>query len=97
MKKRTQNPNKSLHSKLWLKRFKVKDAKPKRVCFCTYETVLHHNIGEFRGSLLGKLGLLNYATVEKQWHWDSTPAKIVPTKKRRTDEAFSEDYVPGGF
>ncbi|KAF2358193.1 Glycosyl transferase family 8 [Trinorchestia longiramus] len=57
LKKRTQNPNESLYSKLWLRCSKVKNARLSRVTFAATDTLLDHNFGNEDGSLLVRLDL----------------------------------------
>jgi hypothetical protein len=87
MKKRTQNPNESLHSKLWKRCSKVKNSQLPRVQFAAADTVMIHNFGTARGSLLGRLGMSTQAWKEKSAAKDmSSPSGTPrPPKRRRTD------------
>jgi hypothetical protein len=104
LKKRTQNPNESLHSKLWLKCAKVKNSQLQRVQFAAADTVMIHNFGDARGSLLGRMGMSTEATKARCVAKDSaTPPRTPrPPKRRRVDGGDqaaagpSADYVPGG-
>lgn len=97
--KRTQNANESLHSKLWLKCLKVKDAKLDRVQFNAQVTAVQHNFGEERGCLLARLGLLTDASVENLRKRDSsrTPSKKPSKRRRKSEPGASSDYAPGDF
>lgn len=53
----TQNPNESLHSKLWIKCSKSKFDGLYRVCFVSQVTALDHNFGYKNASLLQHLRL----------------------------------------
>ncbi|XP_050709396.1 uncharacterized protein LOC126994185 [Eriocheir sinensis] len=54
---RTQNPNESLHSKVWRKASKDKNAGLHRIRFVTQVTIWEHNFGYQSYNLLQKLGL----------------------------------------
>ena len=95
----TQNANESLHSKLWLKCLKVKDAKLDRLHFNALNTVLCHNFGDEYGSLLAKLGHQTEEAKTNSTKRDSswTPVKT-PRKQRCTEEpGLSSDYAAGAF
>ena len=51
-KKVTQNLNESVHAKLWRRIFKFKHHSKKRYRFACLMTVLVHNFGHEKGSLL---------------------------------------------
>lgn len=62
---RNQNPNESLHSKLWAKCLKTKFVGYDKVLLATNVTTLQHNLGFEEGSLLKSIGLYGTAdTVE---------------------------------
>jgi hypothetical protein len=94
----------SLHSKLWLKCAKVKNSQLQRVQFAAADTVMIHNFGDARGSLLGRMGMSTEATKARCVAKDSaTPPRTPrPPKRRRVDGGDqaaagpSADYVPGG-
>ena len=44
----------------------VIDAKPPTIRFCVFGTVLIHNFGEAKDSLLGRLGLFSCVTLERK-------------------------------
>ena len=98
LRKMTQNANESLHSKLWMKALKVKDAKLDRVRFITFDTVHIHNFGNVHGCLLTRLGLSSEKTIDKRRRSDvSRPASVTPKRRRRDEAGPSHDYQPGGF
>ena len=101
LKRTTQNANESLHSKLWLKCLKIKHAGLRRVRFAASVTVLEHNFGSARGSLLAALGLLHEASVAGMKRKDKTPVKPSARKKRRRDDddeaGPSSTYTAGAF
>ena len=51
-KEKTQNVNDSLHSKLWRRCLKIKDANLAHVQFCALDTIIQHRLGSEKGSLL---------------------------------------------
>lgn len=66
----TQNPNESLHSKIWIK---CKVARRFRVLFVTRVTVLDHNFGRKRNllsHLLGTSATISQALEEQDWETD---------------------------
>ena len=83
IKGRTQNANKSLHSKLWLKCSKNQFAGFKKVTFFTQVTVLDHNFGYKKASLMARLGLSSkqgMAALQAQ----EVPEKPPKSKKMKT-------------
>jgi hypothetical protein len=103
LSKRTQNPNESLHSKLWLRCFKVKNAQLHRVMFAASDTMMLHNFGDVRGSLLGRMGLASEGARSLLQKRDlALPTPPRQPKRRRVPgvdpatDASDEEYVPGG-
>ena len=101
LKKKTQNSNESLHSKLWRKCLKVKHAGLRRVRHAALATTLEHNFGTRQGSLLTALGLLDEKSLHAMEKKDNTPSQPPRAKRRRIDpdeEAGpSTGYDPGYF
>ena len=102
VKKRTQNPNESLHSKLWRRCLKIKDAKLFRVRFCTLDTIIQHNLGPEKGCLLSNLHLLSAKSVSNLRKRSLTPKTLVCKKKKVTSDAPMVDepstsYQAGAF
>lgn len=100
LQKRTQNPNESLHSKLWLKCPNMKNSQLSRVRFAATDTVLRHNFGDARGTLLVRLGLATEAIQENLAAKDAaTPSSTHQPKRRRVDSDAGPSglYVPGAF
>ena len=75
LKKKTQNSNESLHSKLWRKCLKVKHAGLQRVQYAALATTLEHNFGSRQGKLMSALGLLNEEALHAKEKKDTTPLK----------------------
>ena len=84
LKKKTQNSNESLHSKLWRKCLKVKHAGLQRVRYAAHVTTLEHNFGTRQGSRLSLLGLLNDKALQTKEKKDTTPFKPPPPSKAPT-------------
>lgn len=103
LKGRTQNPNESLHAKVWRKTSKGKYCGLSWVTFATQVTVLEHNFGHTDSNFLLALGLQNsphmLASLQKKDLGTKkrmeTP-KGKKTKKRKIGED-EEEYQPGGF
>lgn len=101
LKKKTQNSNESLHSKLWRKCLKVKHAGLHRVKYAAHATTLDHNFGSRQGSLITALGLLNEDALHAKEKKDRTPLRPPRQKRRRVDATDepgpSTGYAPGQF
>ena len=97
LKKRTQNANESLHSKLWMRCLKVKDAKLSRVWFNACDTVLIHNCGRGRGSFILKLGLSTERIHGRKEKRDSSTPVRKAAKRRKTGDVPGKSYAPGGY
>ena len=101
LKKKTQNSNESLHSKLWRKCLKVKHAGLRRVRHVALATTLEHKFATRQGSLLNALGLLHEKSLHATEKQDSTPLQPPRAKRRRIDpdeEAGpSTGYAPESF
>lgn len=100
LKGRTQNPNESLHSKLWAKCSKSKFSGYDKDLFAAQLTVLQHNFGFEEGSPLPILGIPSSTETKKvEEHLEkrrsTTPKQL--KKKRRTAKKGEEDYCSGGF
>jgi hypothetical protein len=95
LKKRTQNPNESLHSKLWVRCAKVKNSQLQRVQFAAMDTVMIHNFGRARGSLLGRLGLWREATKQRRSRSDANPSLATPTPRKRRRVEPSDEAAAG--
>ena len=89
MKKRTQNPNESFHSKLWRRCLKIKDARLARVKYCSQDTILIHNFGQTCGSFLNHLRPTSEVSQQALKHKKVTPMK---TRKRPRLQEM-EDYL----
>ena len=100
LRKKIQNINEGLHSKLWKKCSKTKFAGPKRVHFASQITVLEHNVGYEHANLLeamcfGSSELQKvHRSQEKERLKDTFHQK--KNKKRKCSD-MSSDYVTGGF
>ncbi|KAF2361549.1 G protein-coupled receptor rhodopsin-like [Trinorchestia longiramus] len=94
LKKRTQNPYESLHSKLWCS--KVKNAHLSRVTFAPTDTVLDHNFGYEDGSFLLLLGV---GLQEPKRNPDSEGIPTRRTPKRRWEQPVEDAaaHAPGTF
>ncbi|KAF2362289.1 Diacylglycerol kinase catalytic domain [Trinorchestia longiramus] len=93
-KKRTPNPNESLHSKLWLRCFKVKNAHLSRVTFAATDTVLIHNFGYEDSSLLVRLGL-GLQEPKRNPDLKGTPTRRTPKRFRVQPVEDAAAYAPG--
>ncbi|KAF2367406.1 Basic leucine zipper domain Maf-type [Trinorchestia longiramus] len=80
-KKRTQNPNKNLHSKLCLRCSKVKKAHLSRVTFAATDTALVYNFGYEDSSLLVRLGL-GLQEPKRNPDSEGTPTRRTPKRCR---------------
>ena len=97
---RMQNPYESLHSKVWAKTSKSKFAGKKRVRFLSQVTVLEHNFGIKKASLLVKLGLSTTLMNRSLESFQSASTTPSPRRKRRRSARHEEDttaYAPGAF
>lgn len=108
MKGRTQNPNESVHSKVWQKASKDKFCGLHRLKFVTRITVLEHNFGHTEGNLLHSLGFETSPYLlasllrrdAKMIRKLETPKPRKSRKRKlRTEEEEDEtaDYISGGY
>jgi hypothetical protein len=105
LKKRTQNPNETVYTKLWLRCLKVKNSPLDRVKFTAADTVLTHNFGPARGGLLIRMGLSNEATEEALQRTDTFAPSTTSTPKRPRldppgpvdDPGEGTSYASGSF
>lgn len=98
LKGRTQNPNESLHSKVWRKCTKCRWAGPMRVKFVAQATILDHNFGYEKTSLLTHMGFgasaPTLASLQIQEKQRRTPTS---SKKKKKTTKKTADYSPGAF
>lgn len=95
---KTQNPNESLHSKLWTKSSKTKFAGYDKVLFAAQVTVLQHNYGYEEGSALSLLGIPSSThSQETEKLFEARRCRRTPPKRRKRDTKKGSAYFPGGF
>lgn len=95
---RTQNPNESLHSKLWAKCSKTKFVGFDKVLFAAHVTTLQHNLGYEEGSLsklIGLHGTSDTHEIEKKIEIKRSTPPAAKRKRRDTDK--DHDYGSGQF
>lgn len=99
LKQHTQNPNESLHSKLWMKCQKVKFSQLPRVAFAASATVLEHNFGSAEGSVVVRMGMVSQETLAGLKKKDTAPPTTPKAKRGRTadDAGPSVAYALGSF
>ena len=86
LKKRTQNLNESLHSKLWSVCLKHKHCGTEHVVFASSAIVQKHIFGSHDSSLLVRMGLLSEEVLQhlkKAGKFSSVDAPAKPSKKRK--------------
>lgn len=96
---RTQNPNESLHSKLWQKCQKIKFAGYYRVNYACQVTTLEHNFGYLHGDST-RLWFGSHDTMDKMLDIRDKERRRSQSKtprKRRKTEPVSKEYQPGAF
>lgn len=95
---KTQNPNESMHSKLWAKCSKTKFAGYDMVLFAAQLTVLQHNFGYEDGSVLSLLHIpSNKHSLEIEKKFESRRSRPTPPKRRKKNPKKDADYFAGGF
>lgn len=93
----TQNLNESLHSKVWIKRQKVKFYGLSRVTLLVQHTALDHNFGYTEGSIIMYL-LGTEAKLQEYLQWlDKERVRLASPKKpkKKPKEEIDESYQPG--
>ena len=97
LKGKTQNPNESLHSKLWAKCPKAKFAGRFRVAFVCRVTVLEHNFGRKANLMTHMFGTNEAITTSLEIQEAETERVTTrkPNKKRKL--TYSAEYQPGAF
>ena len=95
----TQNPNESIHARLWLKCPKVKFFGLYRVIFCAQSCVLEHNLGYERSNLLTELFGTSASIKKVLKTQDALKIKKQSprVKKKASKTEISEEYKPGQF
>ena len=96
----TQNANESLHSKIWGKASKIKFIERRRLQFITQATVIYHNIGYKKGSLLKYLRIGTQRldeSLEIQDRERERQSKRKSKRMKRSRESSTGDYEAGGF
>ena len=100
LKKQTQNPNESLHSKLWSVCLKHKHYGTECVVIAASAIVQKHNFGSHDCSLLMRMGLLSEEVLQclkKADELSSVDAPAKPMKKRKRDEDKASTSYQGGW
>jgi hypothetical protein len=97
LRKRTQNANESLHSKIWLRCSKGKFASAARVLFIARGTVLDHNLGYLHGSLLRALGHESEDLKTVLTQEDKEVCAPLRKPKRRRLDTPSTSYAAGNL
>ena len=93
----TQNPNESLHSKLWSKASKTKHAGRFRITFLSRVTVLQHNFGNHVSLITHLFGTNQVIKKAQQIQEHETVRVAVKTSKRKRKLDYSDEYQPGNF
>ena len=93
----TQNPNESIHSKLWIKCPKHKFFGFARVLFATRLTTLEHNFGHLQSNLMVRL----FGTSSKIEHnlsiLDEETKRSKDKEKKKKVVKNEEHYSAGAF
>lgn len=100
LKGRSQNPNESLHSKVWQKCLKIKHAGYFRVKFASQVTILDHNFGYEKYHLLTSMFGSNPAMekiLKRKEERRLTPRKRKRRQKKKTPGSPSKQYQAGAF
>ena len=104
LKGRTQNPNESIHSKLWNKLRKTKSYGLKTVQHAVAQTANEHNVGYANSNVLKTIGF-SHSTVQRE-SLDMSKDKIRQAHSLKKDKKkkvyrqnpdSDEDYIAGGF
>jgi hypothetical protein len=98
MKRRTQNSNESLHSKMWLHCSKVKFATMNWVRMIAQGTVLNHNLGHVKGNILRALGAETPELLKLLTSAEQAVSTFRPRKKAKHSSADPDaSYGAGNF
>ena len=98
LKGATQNPNESLHSKVWNKCQKIKFYSRLRVMFLVQHSALEHNFGYEAGNfLLHTLGPDANFQGSLKWFDKERSRHATPKSKKIRKEKKSDSYEAGGF
>lgn len=99
---KTQNPNKSLYSKIWSNLLKIRYFGLKTVIYSVRYTVLQHNVGYVRADLSKELGFegMSVCTEKRLQSKEQMRKRSLETSKRpakRAKKAPADDYAAGSF
>lgn len=99
---KTQNPNESLHSKIWYSIQKIKFFGLKTTTYNAHHTILVHNIGHQKADLSEELGFGPVCEIVETFHksqdYTTTRRSIAKTSKRRQPrQAPGEGYAAGEY
>lgn len=99
---KTQNPNESLHSKIWNTVNKIKFFGLKTTQSNVHYTILVHNIGNVKADLTEELGFGPVSEIMKKYLDDkdyTTTKKSMATgsKSRKHRQAPGEEYAAGQY
>lgn len=101
LKGKTQNPNESLHSRVWRLCPKSKNLGKVTLEFAVAQAVINYNIGYKAGYLGNELGIVTtrlLQVLEKMDRDREVALQSKPRKKRKMPEFEAEpSYAPGSF
>lgn len=95
---KTQNPNESLHSRIWNICPKVKSFGKQSLEFAVAQAVINYNIGYVEGYLGKELGIENYKIKKHLAELDKTREQVVKHKPPKRRKLMTDpSYAPGDF
>ena len=99
LKGRTQNPNESIHSKIWSSLSKTHFYGRETVLFSATLTVLQHNFGYEGAEMFLENGSINSGILHRLQLKDKARLRQAQrsTPKKRKREATDDSYAPGEF